>query len=77
LKLHLSIEYKVFIRVIDVLTSNVALAIAPIVYFVVNINIYTEVHWDTKDLNLCFILVIRDFIGEKLVMMEQRLVLDL
>ena len=50
---------------------------SPFLSLVANLNIHSEAHRDANDKNICVVILIGDFEGGLLVLLEQGLVLDM
>lgn len=74
---HLSDEYKVLVKLVDILPNTKGSPVRPFLSLVVNINMYMVAHRDAKDFELCLVLAVGEFTGGGLVMREQELVAKL
>lgn len=71
---HLPDEYKVLVKLVDILPNAEGSPVRPFLSLVVNINVCTVAHRDAKDFELCLVLAVGEFTGGGLVMREQGLV---
>ncbi|KAG1842730.1 hypothetical protein F4604DRAFT_1597257 [Suillus subluteus] len=74
---HLPDEYKVLVKLVDILPNAEGSPVRPFLSLVVNINVCTVAHRDAKDFELCLVLAVGEFTGGGLVMREQGLVAEL
>ncbi|KAG1732824.1 hypothetical protein EDB19DRAFT_1911842 [Suillus lakei] len=74
---HLPDEYKVLVKLVDILPNAEGFPVRPFLSLVVNINVCTVAHRDAKDFELCLVLAVGEFTGGGLVMREQGLVAEL
>ncbi|KAG1876217.1 hypothetical protein F4604DRAFT_1581467, partial [Suillus subluteus] len=77
LKYHLPDEYNLLVEVVDLLPGQEFSPVRPFLSLVLNINVCTMAHCDTKDKEFCLVLPIRDFQGGALVTYEQGLAVEL
>ncbi|KAG1861710.1 hypothetical protein F4604DRAFT_1522192, partial [Suillus subluteus] len=74
---HLPDEYKVLVKLVDILPNAEGSPVRPFLSLVMNINVCTVAHRDAKDFELCLVLAVGEFTGGGLVMREQGLVAEL
>ncbi|KAG2092943.1 uncharacterized protein F5147DRAFT_585688, partial [Suillus discolor] len=74
---HLPDEYKVLVKLVDILPNAEGSLVRHFLSLVVNINVCMVAHRDAKDFELCLVLAVGEFTGGGLVMKEQGLVAEL
>ncbi|KAG2112055.1 uncharacterized protein F5147DRAFT_541833, partial [Suillus discolor] len=57
------VEYQVPVELVELLPGKVDSPVVPFLSLVLNINISTLAHRDDKDLTLCLVLPIGEFVG--------------
>ncbi|KAG0703377.1 hypothetical protein DFH29DRAFT_776713, partial [Suillus ampliporus] len=70
-------EYEVLLSVAEMLPGNSVSVVHPFLSLVININVVTHEHRDSKDKDYCAVIPIGNFIGGALVMKEPGLVVEL
>jgi len=70
-------EYKALVELVELLPGKPDSPVAPFLSLVININVATLGHQDTKDKLLCLVLAVGRFTGGGLVLKEQGLVVEL
>ncbi|KAG2351469.1 hypothetical protein BDR07DRAFT_1263552, partial [Suillus spraguei] len=75
--INLPAEYEILIEVARELPCNSRLPVLPFLSLVFNINVATKGHQDSRDLDLCLVLLISNFKEGFLAMKEPGLVVEL
>ncbi|EGO30816.1 hypothetical protein SERLADRAFT_404822 [Serpula lacrymans var. lacrymans S7.9] len=74
---HLPEECQMLEQIVSILPGNHNFPASPFLSLVININVQTKAHCDSKDQEFCLVLPIRTFRGAALVMVETGLVIEL
>ncbi|KAG1800756.1 uncharacterized protein HD556DRAFT_1197282, partial [Suillus plorans] len=69
-------EHQVLVELVKLLPGKADSPVVPFLSLVLNVNISTLAHRDDKDLTLCLVLPIGEFVGGGLVLAEQGLVIE-
>lgn len=73
----LPLEYEHLAATASILPDNSASPVRPFVGLVINLNVSTMAHRDSKDDSICLVLPIGDFVGGNLCLYEPGLVVPL
>ncbi|EGO02698.1 hypothetical protein SERLA73DRAFT_150340 [Serpula lacrymans var. lacrymans S7.3] len=74
---HLPEECQMLEQIVSILPENHNSPASPFLSLVININVQTKAHRDSKDQEFCLVLPIRTFRGAALVMVETGLIIEL
>jgi hypothetical protein len=77
MQIHLPLEYKALVRIVESLPGQPGSLVAPFTSFALNINVCTQAHRDVGDHILCLVLAISSFTGGGLVLHEPGLSIEL
>ncbi|EGO04888.1 hypothetical protein SERLA73DRAFT_149226 [Serpula lacrymans var. lacrymans S7.3] len=77
IELQLPEKYELLPEVVSILPGNNLSPIFPFLSLVINLNVFTKGHQDSKDKDFCLVLPIDNFQGGALVMVETGLVLEI